>query len=795
MSKNILESKVIQARYDRAKILMQGIFTNSLVRNATLFPTWIDNTDCFWYKHQKADGKEYRLVNAGESTNERAFDHNALSISLGVVVDQVVNPKDLPLENVCINLDSRTLKADIIDFSAFNKRWTYHAESKSCTETKAPSDDVVLSPDGRYAAFSRNYNLWIRDTVNGEERLLTADGEEFFVYGVTGDGWGTPVDSGLQVKWSPDSMHLFTVQRDTRQVKTLPVVHHVPQNGGLRPIIEEIKVAYPGDDHVPKYRLLVIHVETGKIQDAHYPNIPVCRNGWGFFGKAGLGWWAKDSQHTYFVDQERGDKVIRVVEFDIHTGATRVLLEETSETQINISINSEDYPPFFPIPETNELVWWSERSGWAHLYLYDLNDGALKNTITQGDWQVRDVIHFDIDRREVFVQTAGRVSDRDPYYRDLTRINIDTGKIKTLSSSDHEIITITQKGQALMFGGWFDDVASASGVSPTGNYAVISRSRADEVPVSVLLNRDGDEMLELERADVSSLPDNWQWPEPVKLVAADGKTDIFGLIFRPSDFSSDQTYPVISHVFNTSEVYWASKGSFSNGMSNGWPYLDAAALAELGFIVVQIDGRGSPYRGKAFHDHCYGWVESASNLEDHVVGIKQLAKRYRYMDLNRVGITTHTTGGPGGVQGLLQFPEFYKVGVQAILHDSRLMAASMWGDKYEGVSGASKDHPYPEELVENLRGKLLLMHGMLDCCTPPAAVFRLIEALQKANKDFDMLLLPNVAHSCSSYLIRRSWDYLVEHLQGCDSPKDFRLKTVWDSDLYDDIFADFAHND
>jgi dipeptidyl aminopeptidase/acylaminoacyl peptidase len=222
-----------------------------------------------------------------------------------------------------------------------------------------------------------------------------------------------------------------------------------------------------------------------------------------------------------------------------------------------------------------------------------------------------------------------------------------------------------------------------------------------------------------------------------------------------------------------------SKGSFSNGACNGWPYFDASALAELGFIVVQLDGRGTPFREKAFHETCYGRAESANNLEDHVAGIRQLAERYPYMDLDRVGIHS-LQGGPGAIQGLLHYPDFYRVGVGACTHDSRLMPSTMWGDKYEGLAGADPDYQYPEHFADQLKGKLLFMHGMLDVQNPPAAIYRVIEALQKANKDFDLLSMPTLGHAMNSYMMRRTWDYLVKHLQGIEPPKEFKLTTSWD---------------
>ena len=775
----------IEIRYQNAQNLMQGILTKSIGFNTTLYPIWIGNSDCFWYERESKNGKEYRLVDATVVTNDVAFDHSRLAAALAEAVKQEIDANNLPINNIDMRFDSpssTTKKIDTLHFTAFDKHWVFNTETETCQckEEEPLCEDWVISPDGKYVAFVKDFNLWVREISSGEERALTQDGEALFVYGVGGSAWGFPVETAVQARWSNDSKRIFTVQRDTRRVKDLPVIQHVPLDGSLRPVVEHYKVAYPGDEHIETQRLVCIEVETGRLQQANYRQIPVTRNSWGLF-TAKLGWWSMDNRRAYFVDMERDYKTVRLVEFDTHTGGTKILFEETTHTQINLMPNADELPMLVPLPETGELLWFSERSDWGHLYLYDLDSGALKNTVTKGDWLVRDILHIDTHRREVFIQTAGRAADRDPYYRDVCRVHLDTGEMTPLISSDHDINAIIQSQLATLNMAVFRDIKKSSAVSPSGNFAVVTQSRADETPISFLVDRDGRNILELETADISGLPDGWQWPEPVKLLAADGKTDIYGLVFRPSDFSPDKSYPVISHVFNTPELPWVAKGSFTNNtIPFAWAYFDAAALSELGFVVVQIDGRGTAFRNKAFHDECYGRMESISNLDDHVAGIKQLAKRYPFMDLQRVGITSQVTGGPGGIQGLLQHPDFYTVGVNLIPHDSRLMSASMWGEKYEGVSGANADCLYPEEMVEKLQGKLLLIHGMLDAASPPAITFRLVEALQKANKDFDLVLLPNLGHGSNGYLLRRSWDYLVKHLLGTVAPKEFKLTTFLD---------------
>jgi dipeptidyl-peptidase 4 len=789
------DENTVLARYQRAQTLMQGLFKHNIVPNSTVYPTWIADTDCCWYAREikKEDeqipaGKEYRLVDAQALTNTTAFDHQALAVALAEAVQQEVHPRDLPLGGLTIQLKPETVTIDTLRFTAFGKGWIYSPSTKTLTEDPANplSKQEIVSPDGRYAAFTRDYNLWIKELATQEERQLTFDGEELYCYAVVGNAWGMDMGSNLQVRWSPDSQRLFTVQRDSRQVSTLPTVEHVPNDGSIRPKVRYTPLALPGDEHIPTYRLLTIEMATGKIQAANYHPVPITRNSWGFFD-SNLGWWGNDSRRAYFVDMARGYQTVRVVELDTYTGATRVLFEETSATHLSLMLNDDEWPTFLPLPDSHELIWFSQRTGWAHLFLYNLETGELKHPLTTGEWVVRDIMDIDTVRRELYIQTAGRVSDRDPYYRDLVRINLDTAELTTLAAGNYELTTIPSLKldvncwQAQRFGRY---APACSGISPNKNYHIVTCSRADTAPVSMLLNRQGEELLTIERADMSALyaaiSPTWQWPEPVKLLGADGKTDIYGLIYRPSDFTPEQSYPVVSHVFNTPELPRVSKGSFTQGMNVGWPYCDAAALAELGFVVVQIDGRGTPYRSKAFHDESYGWAESAGNLADHVAGIKQLGERYPYLDLNRVGIYS-LGGGPGAVQGLLHYPEFYKVGVGAILHDSRLLATPMWSDKFEGLSGGpNSDHPYPEDLAERLRGKLMIMHGMLNVLAPPAATFRVIEALHKANRDFDLLLLPNMGHGIDSYLIRRAWDYLVSHLQSVTPPNDFKLTTAFD---------------
>ena len=778
----------MQARYERAKEFYQEgstLIENSMLavkapltiaRNTTLLPVWIGDSDSFWYERQFETGREYRLVDANKGSNELAFDHSVFAKSLASVSGETVNAEHLPISSVKIREENKGM-----EFVAFDKRWLY--KNNTVTEIITASADTkksvmgdlaassLVSPDGKKAVFTRDYNLWLKDLSSGEERALTEDGEEFYDYAVGGSAWAFPMTYDIQARWSPDSSRLFTLQKDRRQVKEMPVMQYVPQDAAVRPQVDSYRIAHPGDEHVEEYRLLSVDVESGLVQDVDYRRVPTTRNSAGFF-EVDLGWWGKDSRLAYFIDVDRYYKYARLVEFNTDTGKTRILFEETASTRVRLFLNGDALPNFVPLPDTNELLWYSERSGWAHFYLYDLVTGEMKNAITEGDWVVRDFVRFDKKRRELFVTTSGRHEDRDPYYRDLIRVNIDTGEMATMVESDHEYLTITPREMGGMFGG--AGAISSNGISPTGNFAVVTRSRIDEAPVSVLFDRHGKQLLEIEAADLTGLPHDWRWPEPIKVKAADGETDIYGAIYRPRDFSPDKSYPIIDHCYNVADTPFVPKGSFNNGTAFGCWFYEPFALAELGFIVVQIDGRGLPYRSRDFMDETYGSANASNDLADHVAGIKELAERYPYMDTDHVGIIT-ATGGAGGLQGLLHHPEFFKVGVQDTLPDSRLWSSTMWGDMFEGPLPNS--YTPLEELVSNMKGKLLLMHNMLDPSTPVAATFRVVHALQQAGKDFDLIVepQPEFIRGLSPYQIRRAWDHMVRHLLGVEPPEEFRL--------------------
>ena len=769
-------SAEMEARYHRAQTLMEGAWSQTLVRNDNVQPQWIEQSECFWYQRSNKSGTEYRLVDAKALTNKPAFDHQVMAEALALASEQKVKAESLPLSDVSISLSPLN-----VHFAAFNRHWEYSDDQCTCRERDVATvgSNAALSPDGQWVAFCRDYNLWLRDVASGEERPLTHNGEENFAYAVPVSPYGIQNNpNDLAALWSPDSKRLFVVQEDKRQVKKTPIVNHIPKDGGLRPQVEHYRVAYPGDKNVELYRLLSIDIATGHHCDANYRWLPHSSSHYIGFFSSGLAWWAGDSQHVYFIDLTRDEKWLRLVELDTGTGTTRILFEEISDTYVSIKTDFMDDPHYRYLPISNELIWWSERSGWGHLYLYDITTGELKHAITHGNWLVRDILYVDYDRRELWIQTAARVSERNPYYRDICRLHIDTGELITVLASNDDYRVYKQRGYEQIAKANGSMIEPMSGIAPSGNYLVTTRTRADKVPVTLLLNRDGDTLMEVETTDTSDLPNPWQWPEPVKMTAADGKTAIYGTLFRPSDFSEEKRYPVINIIVSGPWLAAVPHGSFhtSRGYADRY-YFQGAALAELGFIVAVIDSRGTPLRDKAFQDTSYGWIPSSANTSDHRTAIENLAERYPSMDLQRVGIFSQT-GYQGALQNLMECPDFYKVGVINMHQDSRLIGCTAEADKYQGVDGPAKGKHFPEQLADRWQGKLLLIHaqyGEFFKCYPPAGTFRVVDAFQKANKDVDLLMVPYVAGAMGSYEMRRAWDYLVRHLQGIEPPKEFKL--------------------
>src|SRR6266404_5037065 len=465
--------------------------------------------------------------------------------------------------------------------------------------------------------------------------------------------------------------------------------------------------------------------------------------------------WSADGASLAFVSTSRDHKQEQLRVADAATGKVRDVLQETASTQYE---SGQGRVNWRYLPQSNEVIWYSERENWGHLYLYDLASGKLKNRITSGDWVVTQVLRVDDKARQVYFMADGREKGRDPYFAHFYRVGFDGKGLALLTPEDgnHDIVP-----------------------SKDGRYFVDTYSKPDVAPVSVLRDADGKLLATIEKADISRLTaTGWKPPVPIVVKARDGQTDLYGLMFQPTNLDPTRKYPIVNHIYPGPQS--GSVGSRSFAASRG----DTQALAELGFIVVEIDGMGNPFRSKKFHDAYYGNLGD-NTLPDQVAGMKQLAQKYPYIDLERTGVYGHSGGGFATADAMFRYPDFFKVGIsESGNHDNREYEDD-WGERYHGLlqkTADGKDN-YDDSanqvLAKNLKGHLLLAHGTLDDNVPPYNTLLVVDALVKANKDFDLLMLPNQRHgygAAANYMTRRRWDYFVRYLLGAEPPKEYELR-------------------
>jgi dipeptidyl-peptidase-4 len=734
--------------YERAEKFHPSNITR-LVFKLEVNPNWIGESPKFWYMNRIRSGKEFILVDSEMGSRGPAFDHARLAAALSAAKGESYKGEDLPFDSIEFVEDGRAIK-----FRIGEEAWKCNLETYECeraedaTQSEYESHES-LSPDGRFLAFVRDYNLVVRCVETGEERTLTHDGCGDYYYSVPVPSVRTMVRQGTEeveqrviAYWSPDSKRLFTYRVDAGDAKKLYLVQAVPPEG-VRPKLFTFVYPLPGEINVPCAEPIIFDVENGTRTD-----IPSVRRPILYYGEP---WptpeWL-DADRLAFIDFERGWGTVRLVEVDARTGYTRTLIQETSETIIDPNIAGVEY-----LNSGTELIINSERDGWNHLYLYDAKTGNLKNRITTGEWVVHNVAAVDEDKRQVYFIAGGREAGRDPYLRHLYRINLDGSGLVLLTpeDADHSV-----------------------SVSPDFKYFVDSYSKVDTVPVSVLRDcKDGKVLLELEKADIESLlAEGWRWPEPFKVKARDGKTDIYGVIYRPVNFDPGKKYPVIDNIYTGPHYVMAPK-SFSRMLSR-----PAQSIAELGFIVINIDGLGTAWRSKEFHNYSYLNLADGG-IPDHIAGFKQLAEKYPYMDLDRIGVFGFSAGGYDSAHAIFAHPDFYKVAVAASGNYDHRMDKAWWNELW-------MDFPVRKHYIEQscltiahqLQGKLFLAHGELDENVNPYNTIRLVDVLIKANKDFDLLIVPNEDHYLDDnpYFVRKRWDFFVKHLLGVEPPQGYVVK-------------------
>jgi len=746
--------------YTRAQGFLNATM-GPLVFGTGIRPNWLDGGQ-LWYRNAFPEGNEFIMVDPGRQTRERAFDHERLAEALSNAAGEPYTPFDLPFttfdleaggSGISFDVGARTYRCDIRSYQCTSMRRQIGDSGTPQVEPQARrASPDVLSPDGAKAAFIRDHNLWARDVATGQETRLTTDGVEDFGYATNNAGW-TKSDRPVLL-WSPDSKKIATFQHDGRGVGMMYLVSTTVGH----PELEAWKYPLPEDSVIFRVHRVVIHLDGPDAPRVVRLNMPpdqhrstLCDHIYcgGTFADVE---WAPDGSQLAFVSSSRDHKEAYLRVADPETGVVRDILDERVETYFE---SGEGMVNWHFLPGYDEVIWFSERSDWGHLYLHDLQSGELKHPITSGDWRVLQLRHIDRGNRTLYFTGAGR-EPGDPYFQYLYSVSMDGGEVHLLTpdSANH---TIT--------------------LSPDGEYFVDAYSTPVNPGATVVRDMRGRERVTLETGDISQLEvAGWQPSIPFTVKARNEVTDLHGIMYKPSRLDPSLKYPVVNYLYPGPQSGSVGSRSFSAARR------EHQAMAELGFIVVTLDAMGTPGRSKSFHDIYYGNMGD-NGLPDQITAIKQLAARYPWMDLDRVGIWGHSGGGFASTAGILRYPDFYKVAVsQAGNHDNRNYEDD-WGEKWQGLletfadGTTSYDNQANQLVAGKLKGKLLLAHGTMDNNVPPYNTMVVVDALIEANKDFDFILFPNRRHGFGNepYMMRRRWDYFVKHLLGAEPPTEYPM--------------------
>jgi dipeptidyl aminopeptidase/acylaminoacyl peptidase len=736
---------------------------NPLAYKGVVRAQWLDDGR-FWFREADEHGSTYVLVDPAKGTRAPAFDQEKLAAALSEASKGTVkgDARHLAISEFSFTEGGAALELTVLGA-------TYHcklaAEADTCKRDQQEDTSgmpgvhaekhppLAISPDKKLGAFVRDWNLWVKDLANGSETQLTTDGVKDYGYATDNAGWKHS-DAAILI-WSPDSRKIATFQQDQRKTGEM---YLVPVTNS-HPVLQAWKYPLVGDKDVTMIERVVIDVPTDKIVRLKMPpdqhRSTLCDD----IACHGTTWddneWSPDGSHLVFVSTSRDHKQEWVRVADTATGDVREVMGETTAKFYesgNGRIN------WHYLPKSNEILWFSERDDWGNLYLYHFSTGKLKNQITHGPGNVTQVLHVDEDTRTIYFVGVGKEPGRDPYFEHFYSIHFDgTGqRLLTPENADHSIKT-----------------------SADGRYFVDTWSTPTEPQTTVLRSSDGKTVMELGKQDISKLlAYGWVPPTPITVKARDGKTDLHGLMFKPTHFDATRKYPIINHVYPGPQT--GSCGSREFTASRG----DSQSLAELGFIVVCIDGMGTPWRSKTFHEAYWGNLGD-NTIPDQVAGMKDLAKQYPFIDLDRVGMYGHSGGGNATAAAMFHYPDFFKVGIaESGNHDERDYEDD-WAEKWAGLEqkqadGTSNyDSQANQNTAKDLKGHLLLAHGTMDDNVPPNNTMLVVDALIKANKDFDLLLIPNVPHGYmagSQYMMRRRWDYFVRYLAGDVPPKEYQMK-------------------
>ena len=737
-------AQLTEADFDRALNIQEKY--SGLVVNLPEPPVWQESTDTFVYRKSIDGGHEFDLVDANASSKQPAFDHAKLAAALSSASGESYKAATLPFMRFNFVANRSAIEFTTGAFGAGGARW--HCDLSNYTCAKLPqrrrgaADDTgddygyddtpravndpqhtEASPDGQWLAFVDDYNVAVRSKDGKQTLHLSTDGSEGNYYAVD------------TLSWSPDSKYLVAYRIRPGYHRVVRYVDPDPPNQ-LQPEYSTMAYPKPGDT-LPLQQPALFDVAAKRempIDSSLFPNP---------YRLSDAAWW-KDSRGFTFEYNQRGHQILRVIEVDAHTGQARALITEQSNTFINyepLIDNQFDTGKIYrhDVEDGKEIIWASERDGWEHLYLLNGHTGEVENQITKGDWVVRAVNYVDDQKRQIYFEASGMNAGEDPYYVHGYRINFDGSGLTPL--------TPAAANHHLEF-------------SADGKYYVDLWSRIDLPPAMALFSAaDNKQILQLEQADISKLTAaGWHPPEVFSAKGRDGVTDIWGVIYRPANFDPKKKYPVIE------DIYGGPQGSFVPKSFSA----RAEPLTQLGFVVVQIDGMGTNNRSKAFHDVAWHNLKDAG-FADRILWHKAVAAKYPWYDISRVGIFGTSAGGQNAMAALLFHPEFYKVSVSnSGCHDNR-MDKIWWNEQWMGWPiGPQYSESSNVDNAWRLQGKLMLVVGLMDHNVDPSSTFQVVDRLIKANKTYDLLVVPEADHGTrgpwSRYTDRNLFDYFVKNL-------------------------------
>lgn len=745
-----------KANYELAEKFANLNYGSVNNNSLSLYPEFLPDSDKFWYSFRTDEGKKYYLVDPVRKRKQLLFDNDQLLGQISGQTREAYDSKDLSLNGLKFEKGGESF---VFQFGKYKYR--YNLKSRRVVKYDTLTYDggqyswIKYSPDSNYIVFAKNHNLYImgnkkrgRDTTHIQ---LTTDGEKYYSYAKEPDEVVDSTEAECIAVWMKDSKKLYAVREDNRKVKDLWVINSLKNP---RPELKTYKYAMPGEKELGQSELVVIDMETKKVtkmETARWTDQYLS-----------VIYASKNSDKIYFERRTRPFDCQEVCVADVATGKSKVLIHEEDKPFMDYKMASINI-----LNDGKDILYRSERTGWGHYYLYD-GDGNFKHAVTSGGWVAGPVTDIDTMAREVYFYGLGREKETDPYYYVAYKVHIDHPESLTRLT--------------------FENATHNVQFSKSHKYFVNTFGRVDQVPRIVLKNAKGKVLMELEKPDIRRAVEmGWKAPERFRVKAADGVTDLYGVMFKPFDFDSTKTYPIISSVYPGPHYEYVPT-QFALTHDN------VTRLAQLGFIVITVGHRGgTPMRGKYYHTYSHGKLRDYP-LADDKYAIEQLADRYPFIDKTRVGIFGHSGGGFMSAAALLTYPDFYKAAVSCSGNHDNSIYNQWWGETHHGVREEKKvirdsvngdreeinfrfSVPNNMQLAKNYKGGLLLVHGMMDDNVHPANTLRVVVALIKAGKNFDMIFLPEEDHgyggAAETFFERKMWFHFAKYLLGDASGDEF----------------------